>query len=498
MSRENENYLINLQSQIENMRQTLNVVDMAYNHYESIGGKLDILKYFPQSKKELFIQNFNLSGGSKLPSDLIKDDQIAMWILKNDTLDRSIVANFLTNPIFIQAEKILDSISMKVCSLEECQGFIEGLKIYLPVVGGILNPNSDNTLPLNLLLDQKKLRKLLLAYGKAHIKACKKCIIPTILSSNDNLTPKLSSLLADLSLEVLNLYQSLAIADRPLSVLMNGFFRCVRSISFRYEDEITSAMPQHNTNLKPQPTIITGNVMDDIFNAVSSNAALMPIPNPIGEDMSIPPSYLFSNITRSNHIRIEFHSNDESPIVMRGKLCNNVLYFTKDVPLTGDTLDKGDNEDNEVMNTQMLISCIPLALTRVRLSDNLGFHLCIELTPRERAIPYITFNCHRDPIYSSEKPFPPSSSSPINSKPKPISPLTNFWPAPDKISYFAKISLEILDDDASIGGAPPSESLLTISNDSDPDPRILKQQMKRRIDLTMTWLEDLENISWDC
>lgn len=92
-----------------------------------------LTEYFPLTTDDIDVQTFNLTG--KLPPSLSSEEELAMWILEHDNLNRLQLYSFFCSSQQSMAKDALTRLSNKVTSLEAAQHFADALKFFLPITG---------------------------------------------------------------------------------------------------------------------------------------------------------------------------------------------------------------------------------------------------------------------------------------------------------------------------------------------------------------------------
>lgn len=293
---------------------------------ESNQDLVDLTPFSVKSNEEIESQAFNLA--LTIPTRLKEDEEIAMWLLENEQLNRKSVAKlfgeFCENQI---VQSTLEKIALKVCSLEAASGFVEGLKIFLPIVGCWEPSMEENE------IDEDLLENVLQTYAKSHIA---RSPTPLFHTSTD-----CSSILKEIANHTLTLYQTLHRGKTAQAMAMSIFFNSIRN-TLRKGDGLTLS--------------IKG--MTDLFIATSTGRPFACLQMP--EDI---PSYLFTKIMCSGMVQMSFQMSDQLTRFY-ARLTDNALYL----------FDVNENSDpRAIYFHDKLVFCVPLSFVMIRRGD-LQYH----------------------------------------------------------------------------------------------------------------------------
>jgi hypothetical protein len=248
----------------------------------------NIFQYFPQSSSEIETQEFNIM--CKIPRKLLSDEEIAMWFLESEKLNRSNAELYFANPTDSSARSALEKLAAKICSLEIAYGFVEGLKFFLPVVGCW---NSDE---INNNFKSVTMKYVLKIFVQAHLQYSK---TPIFTTGFENVP-----FIVEIALAVLDLCRVLEKNKTAQAVAMSDFFAALREIMKR-GDSLTMHVK----------------AMTDLFTAASSGRPMSALQLPVNL-----PSYLFATSGLSGYVKIGFRL-DETFRLFFARLGSDALYL---------------------------------------------------------------------------------------------------------------------------------------------------------------------------
>ncbi|RYG94182.1 hypothetical protein EON65_57880, partial [archaeon] len=252
-------------------------------------------RYYPKTQSELQIQNFNLY--LSLPVHLKNNPkEAAQWLLEESALDRHRVYAYFDhhltqspNPSHYQ--QILYHIASQISSIEVGQGYVEGLKYFLPVIG-IWNTWQDRKpTPPDLL------KTLLRAYTLAHYQTSKKPFL--------QLTSDYSEKILDFGVCVVEVFRMLYVDNKPHAQCMSDFFTSLRAALRNSNNSSISLSIKH---------------MTDMFVSASSGVV---------QGIKLPlslPSYFFSLVKLSAQVKVSFSFRDRK-IPYHAKVTSDALYL---------------------------------------------------------------------------------------------------------------------------------------------------------------------------
>lgn len=198
-------------------------------------------RFFPDNKSDIEIQRFNLTG--KLPQRLSGEEDIAMWILESEFLNRARVCKYLgtapeapnasTNGVRYRREdvpkSVLRKLASKICALDVAKGFVEGMKLFVPVVGcWDLFAEKANTTSNEATLNGEELsvlKRILTEYVCEHAKHSDRPLFPGVPLNEANI-----STMVEIALCVLGLSKVLHEGTKSSSVAMADFFADLRTV----------------------------------------------------------------------------------------------------------------------------------------------------------------------------------------------------------------------------------------------------------------------------
>lgn len=303
-----------------------------------------ISQYFPQSASEIEIQEFNTA--CKIPSRLAtSEDDIALWILESEELNRSKTAAYLTNPSDSAARVVLEKIAIKICSLEVASGFVDGLKFFLPVVGCFdINVGTQSEVALNISTQEMTVLKYVLKiYIQAHLYYSKNPLFETA-NGMENL-----AILIELGLSVLDVCKVLQLKKKSQTIAMSDFFAVVRNLM------------RKGVNLA-----LSIKKMTDLFVSSSTGRGLTALKLPTHL-----PSYLFSQVRKEGYLSMTCQL--DSPLrLFYARLTHNALYLfdpSVDISLSAYSNNSASAAAAAHSSPYKLVSCSPLETVHIQLMD---------------------------------------------------------------------------------------------------------------------------------
>ncbi len=384
--------------------------------------------FFPDNKNDIEIQLFNLTG--KLPQRLSGEEDIAMWILESEFLNRARVCKYLgTAPeapnvsstgVRYRREDIprsvLKKLASKICSLDVAKGFVEGMKLFVPVVGcWDLFVEKANTTSSDAGLDGQEvsvLKRILTEYVSEHAKHSDKPLFPGIPLSDANVNT-----MVEIALCVLGLSKVLHEGTKSSSTAMADFFADLRTVlreqASPASNKADSADGALNQSITASPAAAQGalsmsmKTMTDLFTATSTGLPLVSLAeshrnlqlnasSTRGATLagSAPrPSYLFAEHLLSGAVTLGW--NLEEPLVSKfARLTHDALYIF--------------GPESELPE-----GCIPLEAVHVRTQDGTsgaGRSALLTLTGLSgTAVPYV--HLHQADVNATTTPVSVSSAS---------------------------------------------------------------------------------------
>jgi hypothetical protein len=341
-------FQIDMQSHLADFVDHLPTLQLAsiYKTASESSKTLNLIHYYPQSIEEVEIQRFNLNG--EIPHRLSTVDSIAVWLLETESLVRENVCKYLTQRSSssdgVSSDMVLEALSKKICSLDVSEGFIEGMRVHLPICGGII---PSNLTVYEFIHEESKLSILLKAYVRGHLLYSKSPIIDAKFADDEVINA-----LASLAEIVIQTYRSLASSDKPWPAINNDFQVATREVFKKQLPAVTMDMKTINEML----VTISAN-----------NGQLVPLYIP-----EKTPSYFYASVVKSGWIRLGFNTDIEVMMKCFVRLCNNALYIFV---------------DSHATNAQ---GFIPLQYLRPQLSDTLNTYSTINLLPvLDSVIPYV-------------------------------------------------------------------------------------------------------------
>eukprot|EP01039_Chlorochromonas_danica_P005895 gene5898-6491_t len=242
---------------------------------ESLGDDLsltlpDLRPFYPNTVEDCEIQSFNLS--LTIPPRLVDPEDVAMWLLEKDCLCRGHVGLLLSGPALSGGggsvagrggsgtrspsflRETLSCLAKKIASLEAGQGFVEGLKFFLPVLGYHLQPSGDVAGG-----GGERLHFILQAYCLAHLTSSKRPFM--------SLGPEEADKLVEVAMAVIDLMKTLSQGGGGLStsggsgtgggaVVMSTFFSSLRSLSLSLPMKVMTDLFVSTVSSLVQPLLI--------------------------------------------------------------------------------------------------------------------------------------------------------------------------------------------------------------------------------------------------
>lgn len=373
-------------------------------------------RYYPKSRTEIDIQQFNLHG--KLPSRLTNEEDVAMWFLETAYINRTKVCEYLgsvrselgLNTVVTRLKRedipkaVLRAIACKVCSLEIARGFVEGLKLFIPVVGcwDLLLADGDG--PDNTAPGQRStqvLQRILTEYVLAHMQYSDRSLFPAGSVSDANV-----AVVVQVALCVLSLGKELQEGTKSTTSAMADFFAALRAVLREQQQQSNHAEGAGTQQLTAQPSVggtsvlnLSMKAMTDLFTSTSTGlpfgsltqAASYAGHRPAWDCDSVlhGPSYLFADCALQGVVAVG--TNLEEPFTAHyARLGADALYlFDQTIPTTTVTattavgIEKG-----------RLVACLPLESVHLRTADGTtpgGAQLLTLVPLTGRGLPYITY-----------------------------------------------------------------------------------------------------------
>lgn len=352
-----------------------------------------------------------------------------MWILENEFLNRSRVCVYLgTTPesskvstygIRYRREDVpkgvLKRLASKICSLDAGKGFVEGMKLFVPIVGcwdlfaektGGAEHSSLNGQELSIL------KRILTEYVHAHVKQSDKPIFSAASLSDANVDT-----IVEIALCVLGLSKVLHEGTKSSSTAMADFFADLRTVLREQTSTPVSSVNGTNNDVPytqlmspTSNTAATGalslsmKAMADLFAATSTGLPLVSLAqshrslqlNQSTTALTAPslrPSYLFSEHLLSGAVSLGWDLE--------------VTLAPKVVRLTHDALYVFSPE------SELPEGCVPLEAVHVRAQDTSGAGQAAVLTLTGLSgthVPYVLFNRTAPPVSLSVTQVQPFQS----------------------------------------------------------------------------------------
>jgi hypothetical protein len=432
--------------------------------------------YFPKTKNEIETQQFNLYG--RLPARLTSEEEIAMWILEGENINRSRVCSYLgraqdqsagnTSGIRIRREDIpkgvLKRLANKICSLELAKGFVEGMKFFVPVVGcwDAVASYANSEGGAVSKADTDVLRKVLTEYVSAHLKYSDKPIFPPSAVNDNNI-----DIVVEVALCVLSLSKALQDSVKSSSAAMADFFAALRAILREQQPASTATASSAESAiitqiLKPQPASganaaplsLSMKAMTDLFVATSTGLPLSSLSHSTqrtashhhgAHPVAAGPSYLFASAGLQGTLSLGFSLEDPfRPYFAR--LTSDALYLFEHAASVGGAEESTDGGQGA------LVACIPLESVHLRTDDSTAQSTLLTLVPLSgNGLPYIQY------APSSQQPKAPADGTAEQAA----------YSGPSAVTYHANIFLRL--------------------------------HSSRTVDSALeTWVDALETASWEC
>lgn len=384
-------------------------------------------KYFPQTKQDIEIQHFNLFG--KLPSRLGSEEDIAMWILESEHINRHKVCEYLgaiPEPVRVgsngmrirrddSAKVVLKKIASKICSLEVAKGFVEGMKFFVPVVG-CWDPEvfAEDNLKASAL---PELHRILTEYVLAHMKYSDKPIFsPSIVTDNH------VGVIVEIALCVLSLSKVLHDGAKSNSGAMADFFAALRGVlrdqpaSPAAESTPSDAalytqymQGQSLSTAQPQAVTLTLSMkaMTDLFVATNTGLPLTALSQThstyrsgqhhnngsVVHAPAVHPSYLFVEQGIRGPVAVGFSVEDPLVPYYARLGCDALYLFQRNPSHTDATSVFTFGGTENVSERGQLVACIPLESVHVRTHDSVQQPSLLSLTGLSGTeIPYIVYD----------------------------------------------------------------------------------------------------------
>jgi len=473
----------------------------------------NVEKYYTTLQSDLEIQRFNLF--EMVPDRLSSEDDVAMWFLETDSLNRQRVGHYLSSNSNTSMNNqstrrliprvILEKIASKICALEVASGFIDGLKLFLPVV------DDNDILSCGFSKSDEKIRVLLREYVIAHFTHSSLPLLNYIAIDH-------VPVIIDIAISVLNVLRSLLLKERNALYGLQTSSNTPSSMTINtFMNEITDILSRQNNVYQPVlslPTKAINDLYTDACKTVSSliqqlsqvqaqggpwnnkenDAILSFLRLPL--TTNIPPSYLFfskprvqghvmaclSGTTshRGDGISIRHGSSrtgvfptqhshresggNESSIYLYAKLSHDAVYLFD--PLLPDT-DRAATDDQQMVASSelslphgRLSGCIPLQGLQLQVDDDtselVDVVVLTSVSYPPQFIPYIEYTPLSKEDVTSESHLGPPLASSIH------------------ITYYSRIKLQIC---------------------SDSSNSITPQLSLRRVE---EWSDQLERTCWEC
>eukprot|EP01031_Cornospumella_fuschlensis_P029305 gene29305-35378_t len=336
-----------------------NLLKSCIQAFSTQGLDIRIDRYYPHSLSDLYIQNFNLH--LVLPPHLrsnAKDS--AQWLLEESTLDRQRVFaffqhNFTHSANLSHYQQILYHIASQISSIEVGQGYVEGLKYFLPVIG-LWNVLQDRR---NVSADLVK--TILRAYTLAHYQTSKRPFL--------QLTSDYTEKILDFGVCVIEVFKTLYIENKPHAQCMSDFFSSLRAALRNSNSSSVSLSIKHMTDM--------------FVSASSSVVQAIKLPASL-------PSYYFSVVKLAAQVKVSFSFRDRKT-AYQAKVTSDALYLFQSV-----AIEKNTPVASDVSNPtedEKLVAVLPLDRVHIeRCGGDRGQLEVLELTDiGGRPLPLIYF-----------------------------------------------------------------------------------------------------------
>jgi len=273
--------------------------------------------YFPHGRAESEIQLFNLYG--TVPERLSSDEDLAMWLLQTDQLNRTNVCQYFSSKRYdtLLRRSVLKKLASKICSLDSAKGFIEGLKFFLPVVG-CWNPDPNETQASDAVM-----KYMLGEYVVAHLAHSDKPLFPNVVAEN-------IPTLVEIALCILDLCKVLREGMKTPSTAMAEFFAALRSVlrnqqQQQGEDTLQQRQMQNSPSKQQRMLSISMKMMTDLYVTTTTGIPLtvLQLPESI-------PSYLFASVRLKGLLSVGYSLDNGSSSSFRpvvAYLMDDALYL---------------------------------------------------------------------------------------------------------------------------------------------------------------------------
>lgn len=338
----------------------------------------ELQKYFCEKSSDIEIQQFNLFG--KIPHRLTNEEDIAMWLLETDSLNRERVSHYLTLSTYDELpRRCLAKLAAKICALDVGKSFVNGLKFFIPVVG-CWDPSSEE-----LQVDSPILRMVLEDYITAHLIHSKTPIFPNICKEN------LSTML-DITMCILQVCKVIVDGSKSSSNAMADFFAALKMVMQKQQKDL--AKQQYTTFQQQQLSFdLSMKVMTDLFVATTTGSPLLTVLHiPAGTS-----SCLFANIKMQGALTVGF-TLEAALQPVYALCCDDALYLFScygDNDLITATMARRQRTCGNaatVPPNSRLLACIPLAAVRIHSQDDIAHSNLLELISiGNKEIPYIEY-----------------------------------------------------------------------------------------------------------
>ena len=426
-------------------------------------------RYFPKTKHEIELQQFNLYGN--LPQRLTTEEDIVMWILECEHINRANVCKYLggtgtnndqpsalniTNHIRGRREDIprnvLRRLANKICALDVAKGFVEGMKFFVPVVGcwdavaAFTENEESNTINQS---DTTMLKRILNEYAVAHMKYSDKPIFP-VQSINDNNI----SVIVDIALCILSLSKVLHEGIKSSSAAMSDFVTSLRDIlrdqpiaqsviegtvSTIAAETMRVQLPQFQSAIaSPASTApstsnttltMSMKTMTDLFVATSTGLPFVSLSSGSQTGHHPAPSYLFASPGLSGSVTLGYDLAETfQPYFAR--LTSDALYLFETTEVTQPVQQQQLREGATVPKEGKLWGCIPLDILHLRMNDSSPQSALLTLVPLQGdALSVIHYHTSSD-------------AAPERGTAESVLPLLPYC-GPRQVSYHPKIYLDL-------------------------------------------------------
>lgn len=249
---------------------------------------LSLTPFHPSTTEHAEVQAFNLS--LTIPQRFLNhEEDLAMWLLEKECLDRHQIAAFLSDHSSATCREVLYRIACKIASIEAGSGFSDGLKFFLPVVGFW-----ERCFEEHPLYSEAALRYVLQTYTLAHLSSSKK---PLMGLGQEN-----AQALAEVAVCVVDLLKVLYAVSKPQAQAMSDFFTSLRN-----------ALRATTINMSIKS-------MTDLF--ISTSGSLIQV---IKVSATLP-SFLFAAVKMEGFVSLSTSFRQASTLYYT-RLCHDGLYF---------------------------------------------------------------------------------------------------------------------------------------------------------------------------